>query len=56
MWYGKIFAKDRRILMIQWIGYVWREFFVRYEFVRKLFEKIGCFIIVDGLYDDKIRF
>lgn len=55
MWYDKILAKNRRILMIQWIGYVWRELVFKLDFIRKFFEKIGCLITVDGFQDEKIR-
>lgn len=42
--------------MIKWIVEVWKEFIVDKLFFMKLFERIGCFIIVDGFDDDKIRF
>lgn len=55
MWYDGIFVKIRRVLMIKWVGKVWRELSFDEDFVKKFFEKIGCLMIVDGEDDEKIR-
>lgn len=55
-WYDKFFVKDRRILMIRWIGEAWSEFKENKGFFKRLFEKIGCLLIIDGFGDEFIIF
>lgn len=55
-WYDRLLVKERRILMIQQIGETWLQCCIDYYFFKRLFEKIGRLIIVDGFDDVNIFF
>ena len=53
-WHDKLSAKERRILMTQWTGEGWTELKENKEFLKRLFEKTGCLMTVDGSGDEFI--
>lgn len=53
-WQDKLSAKDKRILMTQWTGEAWSEFKENKGFLKRLFEKTGCLITIDGSGDEYI--
>lgn len=62
LWLGnddrKLSAKDRRILITNWVGEAYRKTSKDGQFLRMLyrsFEKTGCLITADGSEDDKIN-
>ena len=53
-WHEKLSAKDRRILMTQWTGEAWSELKENKGFLKRLFEKTGCLLTIDGSGDEYI--
>ena len=41
--------------MTKWAGAAWREMTKDQAFIRKLFQKTGCLLTIDGTGDDMIR-
>ena len=54
-WHDKVSARQRRILMTKWAGAAWRELAKDQAFIKKLFQKTGCLLTIDGTGDDMIR-
>ena len=55
LWHDKLSARQRRTLMTKWAGAAWRELVKDQAFIKKLFQKTGCLITIDGTEDDMIR-
>lgn len=55
LWHDKLSARQRRILMTKWAGAAWRELIKDKAFIKKLFQKTGCLITIDGTDDDMVR-
>ena len=55
LWHDKLSAKKRRILMTKWTGKAWRELRQDKLFFKKLFQKTGCLMTIDGTDDELIR-
>ena len=43
-WHDRLSAKDRRILMTQWVGEAWSELSSDETFFKRLFKKTGCLL------------
>ena len=54
---GKISAKERRVLISNWVGAAYKKVnSPQYQsFQQRMFEKAGCLITADGSDDDKIK-
>ena len=55
LWHDKITTRQRRILMTKWAGAAWKELVKDKDFIKRLFQKTGCLITVDGSDDDMIK-
>ena len=55
LWHDKIAAKQRRTFMTTWTGAAWRTLVKDKDLIKKLFQKAGCLITMDGSDDDKIK-
>ena len=55
LWHDKLSAIKRRILMTKWTGKAWRELRQDKLFFKKLFQKTGCLMTIDGTDDELIR-
>ena len=55
LWHDKITARQRRILMTKWAGAAWRVLVKDRDFIKRLFQKTGCLITIDGSDDDMIK-
>ena len=55
LWHDKLSAIKRRILMTKWTGKAWRELRQDKLFFKKLFQKTGCLMTIDGRDDELIR-
>ena len=55
LWHDKIAARQRRILMTKWAGAAWRALVKEKEFIKRLFQKTGCLITIDGSDDNMIN-
>lgn len=55
LWHDKITARQRRILMTKWAGAAWRVLVKDRDFSKRLFQKTGCLITIDGSDDDMIK-
>ena len=53
-WHDKLSAKDRRILMTQWTGEAWSELKESKGFLKRLSEKTGWMLTIDGSGDEYI--
>lgn len=53
-WHDKLSAKDRRILMTRWTEEAWSELKENKGFLKRLFEKTGCLLTIDGSGDEFI--
>lgn len=53
-WHDKLSAKDRWILMTRWTGEAWSELKENKGFLKRLFEKTGCLLTIDGSGDEFI--
>ena len=53
-WHDQLSGKDRWILMTQWTGEAWSELKENKGFLKRLFEKTGCLLTIDGSGDDFI--
>ena len=59
LWHDKITARQRRILcravMTKWTGAAWRVLVKDRDFIKRLFQKRGCLVTIDGSDDDMIK-
>ena len=55
LWHDKITTRQRRILTTKWAGAAWKEQVKDKDFIKRLFQKTGCLITVDGSDDDMIK-
>lgn len=55
LWHDKLTAKHRRILMTKWKAATWRGQRKDKPFFKKLFQKTGCLITVNGTDDDLVE-
>lgn len=55
MWHDKMTASHRRVLMTKWASSAWKYLTTDKAFFRKLFQKTGCLMTVDGTNDDLIK-
>ena len=55
MWHDKITARQRRVLMRKWTGAAWWVLSKDKDFIKRLFQKTGCLITIDGSDDDLIN-
>ena len=55
MWHDKITARQRRVLMRKWTGAAWWVLSKDKDFIKRLFQKTGCLITIDGSDDDSIN-
>ena len=53
-WHDKLSATDRRILMTQWTGEAWSELKENKGFLKRLSEKTGWMLTIDGSGDEYI--
>ena len=54
-WHDKLSARERRILMTQWLGDAWDVLKSKSDYIWRLFQKTGCLITSDGSEDDQIK-
>ena len=55
LWHDKITARHKRTLMTKLAGAAWRALVKDKDFIKKLFQKAGCLITMDGSDDDKTK-
>ena len=53
-WHDQLSGKDRWILMTQWTGEAWSELKENKGFLKRLFEKTGYLLTIDGSGDEYI--
>ena len=52
LWHNKITARQRRILMTKGTGAAMRALLKEKEFIKRIFQKTGCLITIDGNDDN----
>ena len=52
LWHNKITARQRRILMTKGTGAACRVLLKEKEFIKRIFQKTGCLITIDGNDDN----
>ena len=52
LWHNKITARQRRILMTKGTGAACRVLLKEKEFIKRIFQKTGCLISIDGNDDN----
>ena len=55
LWHNKITARQRGILMTKWACAVWRVLVKDRDFMKRLFQKTGCLITIDGSDDEMTK-
>ena len=53
-WHEKLSAKERRILLTEWTGEAWSVLTQNGDLFKRLYEKTGCLMTVDGSGDERI--
>jgi hypothetical protein len=54
-WHSSITAGERRVLLTKWTATAWGKLRLETSYIKRLFEKTGCLLTVDGSEDDKVR-